>query len=147
MKACLSADILQPVIDALAPTGMGRPKTQAVITEHLELFEAMLEAGYTYEQIAGALNAGGALSRKGTRFKGNSLHNCISRAKVARAGKRPAAEIGVRAPLADHNVATATTSGWDQDLSPELSEFKQRISDAQSFAARGEILFDRTRRK
>ncbi|WP_407117259.1 hypothetical protein [Bradyrhizobium sp. LMG 9283] len=145
MKASLYEDILQPVIEALAPTGLGCPKTQAVISEHLELFETKLQQGYTYKQLAQALNAGGARGRKGAQFTDRSLYTCIARARASIKDWAPA-EIHVRA---GHNVATARTSRSDQDLpnSPELSEFKQRIRDAQSHAATGEVLFGRARRK
>ncbi|MCK1625470.1 IS66 family insertion sequence element accessory protein TnpB [Bradyrhizobium sp. 160] len=114
----------------------------------LELFETNLQQSYTYKQLADALNAGGAQGRRGAPFTERSLYTCIARAR-ARLADRGTAEIRVRAVQTGHSVATAKTSRWDQDLpnSPELSEFKQRISDAKSHAATGEFLFGRARRK
>src|ERR1700737_265275 len=85
MNSRLSDDFLQPVIDALASTGLGRPKTQAVFDKFLDRFEAVLDRGYTYKQIADALNAGNARGRRGAKFTEGSLHNNITRAQVHRA--------------------------------------------------------------
>lgn len=146
MKVCLS-ESLRPVIEALAPTKFGPPKTQAVISRFLGLFEALIAAGYTYEQMAEALTAGGAQGRRGAQLSGNSLSSCIARARKG-AGDRGAAEIRVRLSQVADDVRTARTSTWDQDRanSSDLSKFSQCIRDAQSHAARGEVLFGRPRR-
>lgn len=141
MKMCLS-ESLQPVIEALAPTQFGRPKTQSVISEYLELFEAMRKEGYTYKQIADALNAGGGRGRKGAEFSDRSLGKMIERARTD-VGERGPAEIRTRASHTAHEVRTGTTSKWDQDLpnSPEISVFKQRINEVIFDAATDELLF------
>jgi hypothetical protein len=145
MNSRLPDDFLQPVIDALAPTGLGRPKTQAVFDRFLERFETVLERGYTYSQIADALNAGNARGRLGAAFTEGSLHNNITRAKKHRSRNRhrPSNATGEKEGYDLGPPATSTSQRVSTNVStsPALGEFQRRIDEAKSHAAMDDVLF------
>ena len=138
-------ELLQPIVDALAATELGAPKTQAVIDRHLEAFEAMLGLGLTYKQIAKGLNDKGARGRTGAQFTEQSLYNSISRARD-RKDRRPAAptrRASARSTDFDRPPATSPSGPQNSPVSPELDRFRQRIDQARTHAAMDEILFRR----
>jgi hypothetical protein len=138
-------ELLQPIVDGLAPTELGAPKTQAVIERHIEAFEAMLRRGFTYKQIAKGLNDKGARGRTGAEFTEQSLSSCVSRARE-RKGRAPAAATRrASAPPTDFDPGPATSCGGVRSLpvSPELDRFRERIDQARTHAAMDEILFRR----
>jgi hypothetical protein len=147
MDSPLPDNFLQPVIDALAPTGLGRPKTQAVFDRFLDRFETVLKRGYTYKQIANALKTGNARGRRGAEFTEGALHNYITRAKKRRARKlgRPGTSNVAGEPrgydLEPPTTSTGQPVSTNAPISPALGEFKQRIAEAKSHAAMDEILF------
>lgn len=136
-------ELLQPIVDALAPTELGAPKTQAVIERHIEAFEAMLGLGLTYKQIAAGLNGKGARGRTGAEFTEQSLYTCISRAR-GRKDRPPVA--ATRRPSArptDFGWPSPPSAAQNSPISPELDRFKQCIDQARTHAAMDEFLFRR----
>lgn len=136
-------ELLQPIVDALAPTELGAPKTQAVIERHLPAFETMLEHGLTYKQIAEGLNGRGARGRTGAEFTEQSLYTFISR---ARGRKRRSAKAALRQRSVrpnDSTQASPPSTGQNSTISPELDRFRQRIEQARTHAAMDEFLFRR----
>ena len=146
MKSYLS-ESLQPVVEALAPTEFGPPKAQPVISKFLKLFEQLIVAGYTYEQMAEALTAGGARGRRGAQFSGNSLSSYIARARKGAAVGGPA-EIRVRPSETTEDIRTASTSVWDQDRedASALGVFSQSLRAAHAHAAMNDLLFNKARK-
>jgi hypothetical protein len=136
--------MLQPIVDALAPTEVGPPKTQAVIDQHLETFKTLLKGGFTYKQIAAGLNAKGGRGRRGAEFTGQSLYTFISRSK-GRIDRSPAAATGQpSARRTDYDTLTTPPIGvQSSSTSPELDQFRQRINEARTQAEMDEILFRR----
>ncbi|UQR60784.1 recombinase family protein [Bradyrhizobium sp. C-145] len=136
-------ELLQPIVDALARTELGAPKTQAVIDRHIEALEAMLGLGLTYKQIAAGLNDRGARGRTGAEFTEQSLYNLISRAR-GRKDRPPVA--ATRRPSvrpADFGRPSPPSGAQNSPISPELDRFRQRIDQARTQAAMDEFLFRR----
>lgn len=133
--------LLLPIVEALAPTELGAPKTQTVISLHLEQFETLLERGFTYKQIAEGLHRQGARARTGTPFTENSLSSYVKRARdraAPSAGRRPSVS----------NTAydkPAPGGSRNASASPKFDEFRQRIEEARAHAERTKILFGRAK--
>jgi hypothetical protein len=145
MNSHLPDDFLQPMIEALAPTNFGRPKTQAVFDRFLDRFETMLQLGYTYKAIAAALNNGGARGRRNTLFTEQSLYNLIARAREHAHEVGPTGTSNVAGEPKWYNLKPPTTSSGQHSTnaspSPGLGEFKRLIDEARSQAATDEFLF------
>lgn len=136
-------ELLQPIVDALAATELGVPKTQAVIDRHIEPFEAMLELGLTYKQIAEGLNVRGARGRTGAEFTGQSLYVFISRARERRDRPPVAATRRPSVRPTDFGGPPPPSGAQNSPISPELDRFRQRIDQARTHAAMDELLFRR----
>jgi hypothetical protein len=146
MNSKLPEDYLQPVIEALAPTSLGRPKTQAVFNEFVDRFEAMLERGYTYKDIADALNRGGASGRMGAFFTAGSLYNRVERAREHERDRGSGTFNRAGKPKRDHLQRPTTTPSQPKVLStndssqPQLRKFMLKIGEAKAHAATDKIL-------
>lgn len=138
-------ELLRSIVDALLPTELGVPKTQAVIDGHIEAIEAILERGLTYKQIAQGLNDRGARGRTGAEFTEQSLYTSVRRARKRRGRPRAAETSPGAVPPTDFAPSLATPSSKRQNspLSPELDRFRQRIDQARTHAAADEFLFRR----
>ncbi|KJC50898.1 hypothetical protein UB31_11740 [Bradyrhizobium sp. LTSP849] len=136
-------ELLHPIVDALAVTELGAPKTQAVIDRHLEAFEAMLARGLTYKQIAEGLNHRGARGRTGAEFTEQSLYNVISRARERKDRLSASATRRSSARPTDFGSPPQPSGAQNSPISPELEQFRQRINQARTHAAMDEILFRR----
>ncbi|UVO39169.1 hypothetical protein KUL72_12850 [Bradyrhizobium arachidis] len=133
-------ELLQPIVDALAATELGAPKTQAVIDRHIKTFDGMLELGLTYKQIAEGLNVRGARGRTGAKFTEQSLYTFISRAR-ARKDRPPAAE--TKRPSARATDFGRPSPPSAAQNSPILDRFRECIEQARAHAAMDELLFRR----
>ncbi len=143
----LSDEFLQPVTEALQPTALGRPKTQAVITRFLDKFEELLLFGYTFRDIAIALNKAGACGRRGRPFTEQSLYNFIKRAKQRSLQSTVTSEV---ADEPERHSLKRTTKSSRTEVSaarastpPALGAFKVAIEEASSRAATDRALFRR----
>ncbi|MBR1174289.1 hypothetical protein JQ617_10020 [Bradyrhizobium sp. KB893862 SZCCT0404] len=134
--------LLRPIVDAMAPTDLGAPKTQAVIDRHLAAFEEMLGLGFTYKQISAGLNGKGARGRTGAEFTEQSLAVFISRAR-----KKVCPPAGItRRPAVrptDFGRPSPPSGAENSPIPPDLDRFRQRIDQARTHAAMDEFLFRR----
>jgi hypothetical protein len=124
-------ELLTPIVAALAATELGVPKTQMVIGQHIGSFEAILEHGLTYKQIAEGLNVRGARGRTGAEFTGQSLYNFIKRAKGKKDRPPGAATRGPSVRPTDVGGPSPASTAKNQPTSPELERFKHCIDQAR----------------
>lgn len=133
--------MLQPIVDALVPTTLGRPKTQTVISRYLQTFRELRRLGFTYQRIATRLNELGGRGRTGAEFTGQSLATCVRRAEGCSA---VAARQGPPAgPACNETPVTRPNSPRNSPISIELEQFRRCISDAQEHTEMSNILFRR----
>ena len=81
--AQLPDGFLNPLILALTPDALGRPKAQRAVNAHLGLLQEAL-GRHTYDDIAKALEEGGARGRDGGVISAKSLRTMVARAEKAR---------------------------------------------------------------
>jgi len=143
MAAMILDELLTPIVAALAATELGVPKTQAVIDRHIEAFEAVLELGLTYKQLAEGLNARGARGRTGAEFTEQSLYTAISRAKQKRDRQPVPATRRPSAGATDFGRPSPPSAAHNSPISPELDRFRRCIEQARTHAAMDELLFRR----
>ena len=81
--AQLPDGFLNPLILALTPDALGRPKAQRAVNAHLGLLQEAL-GRHTYDDIAKALEGGGVRGRDGGVMSAKSLRKMVERAEKAR---------------------------------------------------------------
>jgi len=82
--AQLPDGFLNPLILALAPDALGRPKAQSAVNAHLGLLQEARGCGHTFDDIAKALEGGGVRGRDGGVMSAKSLRKMVERAEKAR---------------------------------------------------------------
>jgi hypothetical protein len=128
--------MLEPVVAALAPTSFGRPKTQAVIKRHLEVFLSMRAHGLTLRAIADGLNVRGARTKKGAEFTAASLGRMIERA-VDRSRREAPARTRTDSGARPANASGRKESPLENSV---LAVFTERINQVMAQRATDEIL-------
>ena len=146
----LPDNFLQPVIEAFAPTSFGRPKAQAIFNAFIEWFDEMRECGYTYKDIAAALEKGGVRGRTGARFTEQSLANYLVRARANAKSRGTAAASSMPVERRERSEQPPTLTSQPKVVSTDgpapsrVREFMRKIDEAKAHAATDKILNQRT---
>jgi hypothetical protein len=143
MKEGTNRKLLQPLIDALRPTDLGRPKAQEAFNRNLALLDKFRAKGYTYKDLANVLTDQGVTGKK-AKFSGQSLQTYHKRAQ-AHANKGASARSA--------NVQTSATAKKDgrsgnhsHKAAPankppgDTQEFMRKVREAAAHSAKNAIL-------
>ncbi|MGA2999884.1 hypothetical protein [Bradyrhizobium sp.] len=134
-----SFEWLQPLIDALRTTDLGRPKAQAAFNRNLEVLNRFQAEGYTYPTLANVLADQGVNGKK-AKFSAQSLYNYHKRAKAY--ADKTASDDSPHSAAAKRDDQS-DNQGPTNKSPPNVKEFMRKIREAGAHSTKNAILHRR----